>query len=94
MTNTTIICKSSDSSFSENQREFFLSISTNSKLEFLWYGALAGGSYRGTIGTTPITNTGKRYHVAITYDGTLAVDSRVYLYIDGTQESTSIDLTA
>ena len=93
MTNNIIIAKVADGSCSENQRQLLYRLYTGSKPEFLWYGSLDGGSYRGTIGSTAITDTSVWYHLVAVYDGTQAVNSRVSLFVNGASESTSIDLT-
>lgn len=79
---------------STGQRTFTLRLFTSSKVEFLWYGALDGSSVRGTLGTTPISSTTSFYHIVATYDGTLGVDSRVSIYVNGIQDATTIDVTS
>ncbi len=78
----------------ENNRQFALRVFTANKLEFFYYGALDGTSYRGILGQTAISDTSRWYHVAATYDGAKAPDSRVALYIDGRREISTVDLTA
>ena len=93
MTSNMIISKTADGGLivPENQRQLFFRLTTDSKLNFVWYGSLIlPTSNKSIIGTTQITNTNKWYHVVATYDGTLAVDSRVSLYVDGIQESISV----
>ena len=95
MMNNPIIGKIGASGHSppENNREFGLRVYTANKLEFFYYGALAGTSYRGIVGQTAISDTSRWYHVAATYDGTQAPDSRVALYVDGRREVATVDLT-
>ncbi len=79
---------------SDQGREFGLRLLTDGKVEFLWWSdANGGGVYRGHLGTTPITNTKKWYHILATYDGTQSVDSRVKVYVDGMDDSATIDNT-
>lgn len=54
-----------------------------------------GSSERDTIGSTPITDTNKWYHVVAVYDGTKPIiNERVSLYIDGIAETTAISYSA
>lgn len=75
----------------ENQRQLALHFSTDSKLRFTWYGALNSDSLRGLLGSTPITNIDKWYHILVTYDGTNAtVNSRVKIFVDGIEETITV----
>jgi len=75
----------------ENQREWVLRIYMGSKPEFIWYGALNGGSYVGTRGYTAVTDTSKWYNIVATYNSMLSYNSRVALYVNGTAEGLTND---
>jgi len=96
MTNNQIIVKNADSACSENQRQFIFRLFNDSKPEFLYYCSLTATDYRGVLGSTPITNLDKWYHLVVTYDGSVDTNDgldRVKIYVDGQAESTSLDLS-
>lgn len=94
-TSNFILGKTADGSCSENQRQFLLRLFTLSKIEFFWRGSLdSTAAYRGYLGSTAITNTSRWYNVVVTYDGTLSLDNRVSIYVNGVADSVSVDLTS
>ena len=99
MTNNSMITKCADSGCSENQRQFLFRLSTDSKPEFLYFCALGTQPfrYRGVLGSTPITDLNKWYHLVMTYDGSVDTNNgldRVKIYVDGAAESTSLNLSS
>jgi len=94
MTNNCIIVKLADSNCSENQRQFVFRLLTDSKPEFIYYCGLSTFNYRGILGSTPITDLNKWYHLIVTYDGSIDTNNgldRVKIYVDGQAESTTLD---
>ena len=88
-TDDTILAKLGDSSFGENQRQFYFAVGSygSYELEFLAYFALVGGAYRGyrTVGANIQTNT--FYNLVISYDGSFADANRFGLYVNGVSYS-------
>jgi len=94
MTNNHIIVKLADSGCSEDQRQFVFRLLTDSKPEFMYYCGLSTFNYRGILGSTPITDLNKWYHLIVTYDGSIDTNNgldRVKIYVDGQAESTTLD---
>lgn len=79
MTNNQIITKLGDSNCSENQRQWAMTLSTGSKPYFVYYGSLGTANYREVLGTTPITNTNKWYHLVMIYDGSIDTLSLIHI---------------
>ena len=94
MTNNHIIVKLADSNCSENQRQFIFRLFTGSKPEFMYYCGLDAFNCRGILGSTPITDLNKWYHLIAIYDGSIDTNNgldRVKIYVDGQAESTTLD---
>lgn len=87
-----IAAKSADGSHSESQRQWYLRLQNDGKIGFVWMGTLSASSYRGTVGTT-VVSEGTHRLVSI-YDPSLGINDRVSFFLDGIQESTSINLSA
>ena len=76
----------------ENQRQFYVSMLPDGAVDFLWYGALNGSSYRGVETTTKLT-TGAWYHIAVTYDGAIDTNNgldRATIYFNGVAQAKSL----
>ncbi|MFC1612594.1 LamG domain-containing protein, partial [Patescibacteria group bacterium] len=96
-TSSMIITKTGDTNCSpgENQRQFYTRIQTDSKPQFTYFCNLATSCWRGVLGSTPITNLNKWYHLVFTYDGSIDTNDgldRVKIYVDGVADSTSLNL--
>ena len=85
----TILAKLGDSSFGENQRQFYFGIGSYGSYElvFLAFFSLVGGGYREyrTVGANIQTNT--FYNLVISYDGSFADANRFGLYVNGASYS-------
>lgn len=89
----TLVSKLGDSTHSENQRQFILSVESD-KIEFAWYGALNASAYRVVRAANTIA-TSTWYHVAVLFDATMAtINSKVAIYINGSLASISIPFSA
>ena len=79
------------------QRQFIFRLKTDSKPSFFWANTLASGSHREVIGSTSINVLNKWVHLVVEYDGTLDTNDgldRIRMWVDGVEESTSMDITA
>jgi len=95
MTNNFMIAKCADTACSEDQRQFLFRL-YNNKPAFLYYCARDASTYRGVLGSTPITDLNKWYHLVMTYDGSVDTNDgldRVKIHVDGATESTSLHLS-
>ena len=99
-TGNTLVSKVGDTSFSENQRQYFFTVRNPSnafgsqQLEFVAYFALNVSSYAGyrTVGAT--IETGKWYNFVISYDGSIDNAGRYSLFIDGVSYPITTSFTA
>ena len=73
------------------QRQWFFR-NSGGYLNFLWYGALNASSYRSYTCNTPLTVNAWQ-HVALLYDGTQPLGSRVAMYVDGALQSQTLTLS-
>lgn len=92
LTSNVIVGKLMD--VSENQRQIIFRLSTDSKMSFVWYGALNGTAFKIVLGNTPVTNVDKFYSLAASYDGTNGVyDARVKLWNEAKAETITVPTT-
>ena len=74
-----------------NQRQFMMR-NLGGYLDFVWYGALNSSSYRGYTCDDPLTLDAWQ-HVAVVYDATQSLGSRVKMYVNGVLQSQTITNT-
>lgn len=92
-----IFCKSSDSNCGENERQFFLTVSNDEDLVFVYYSILDyGASYRllrtEKLSLTPFL--GQWLHVSVSYDGNNYDNDggdRVKIYLNGESQNLSLE---
>ena len=89
--NGVIAAKLSDTSMGEHQRQWQCRITTDRRLEMIWYGALTATSYRGSITDDPVAPG--THTVRCFYDGTVGVDTRLSFTINDTPVSSTQNLT-
>ena len=80
----------------EDQREFFIRMNENQKIEFLHYSTFVAENYRGVEGSTIITDD-CWHHIVINYDGRIDTNDgldRVMIYVDGNLENNSFSFRA
>jgi len=87
-----IAAKLGDGVSGGTQRQFGWGVS-NGKLRLIYYGELGTGKFR-LFETNEVMTAGVDYHVAFTYDGTLAYDNRVKLYINAVDTLAPVILSA
>jgi hypothetical protein len=90
--NENIIGKSADSTFSENQRQFFLR-HMDGKIDFGWYGSLDTSSYRVYRTDNNISSNNWEY-ILVTFDASKNLGNEVEIYINGIRQNISVAFSA
>ena len=96
--NQIIMCKYGNNRCSptEAQREFFIRINTDNRMEYVYFDDLGGQNFRGIQGNT-IINDNCWHHVVINYDGSINSGNgldRVSIFIDNIENQKSFAQTS
>ncbi|MCB0755768.1 MAG: T9SS type A sorting domain-containing protein [Flavobacteriales bacterium] len=95
--NQFLLVKSADGSCGETQRQFFIRLNSNNKIELVGYGSTGTSQYLGLEGSTFLT-AGNWYHVVVTYNHSNAIQGAQYeafeMYINGVQQNLYITVQA
>ena len=77
---------------SSAERQFLIVARSTGDLDFIWYGALNGSSFR-QVRTASAISAGVEYALRISYDGTIATGNgldRVKIFLNGTAKATTL----
>lgn len=85
---TIFLSKHSDSTCSENGRQFIIGLDQSERLQLWAHSGLSSG-FRLIRGTSVNNDTSKWYHFVVVYDGTVdsSPEDRVELYVDSVAET-------